>query len=70
MLEKYLKTAAYHTSLSYMLGEQFYENKDRITNQRVLEIVETGPKMTSISAEDNNSCLHVPVFYKDTNYGK
>jgi hypothetical protein len=46
-----------------MLGEQFYENKDRITNQRVLEIVETGPKMTSISAENNNSCLRVPMLF-------
>ena|SRR5918992_3790392 len=34
-----------------MLGEQFYEHKGQITSQRVLEIVETGPKVeTSFSA--------------------
>jgi hypothetical protein len=61
---KYLKTAAYHTSLLYMLGEQFYENKGRITNHGVLEVVEIGPKMeTSFSAEDNNSLLVFPVSY-------
>ena len=36
---KYLKTAAYHTSFIYMLGEQFYANKGRITNHEVLEVV-------------------------------
>jgi hypothetical protein len=41
-----------------MLGEQFYENKGRITNHGVLEVVEIRPKMeTSFSAEDNNSLL-------------
>jgi hypothetical protein len=35
-----------------MLGEQFYEHKGRITSQRVLEIVETGPKIeTSFFAD-------------------
>lgn len=35
-----------------MLGEQFCEHKGRITNQRVLEIVETGPKIeTSFMAD-------------------
>jgi hypothetical protein len=61
---KYLKTASYHTSLLYMLGEQFYENKGRITNHEVLEVVEIGPNMeTSFSAEDNNSLLVFPVLY-------
>jgi hypothetical protein len=61
---KYLKTEAYHTPLLYMLGEQFYENKGRITNHGVLEAVEIGPKMeTSFSAEDNNSLLVFPVSY-------
>jgi hypothetical protein len=37
-----------------MLGEQFYEHKGRITSQRVLEIVETGPKIeTSFFADGN-----------------
>lgn len=59
---KYLKTVAYHTSLLYMLGEQFYENKGRITNHEVLEVVEIGPKMeTFFSAEDSNSSLVFPV---------
>ena len=45
-----------------MLGEQFYENKGRITNHGVLEVVEIGPKMeTSFSAEDSNSSLVFPV---------
>jgi hypothetical protein len=35
-----------------MLGEQFYELRGRITGQRVLEIVETGPKIeTSFFAD-------------------
>jgi hypothetical protein len=47
-----------------MLGEQFYENKGRITNHEVLEVVEIDPNMeTSFSAEDNNSLLVFPVLY-------
>ena len=37
-----------------MLGEQFYEHKGKIIGQRVLGILETGPKIEiSISANGN-----------------
>jgi hypothetical protein len=47
-----------------MLGEQFYENKGRITNHEVLEVVEISLNMeTSFSAEYTNSLLVFPVLY-------